>query len=55
MTGPTTGPDEVAAARRNADLTALQRELDELLDRRDDLAGVSGLADPFRQAVRWSA
>ena len=42
-------------ARRDDHVTRLQRELEELLGRRDDLDGVSGMADLLRQAVRWSA
>ena len=42
-------------ARRDDHVTRLQRELEELLGRRDDLDGVSGMADLLRLAVRWSA
>lgn len=45
----------VPSARRDDHVARLQRELDELLARRDDLDGVSGMADLLRQAVRWSA
>lgn len=34
---------------------SLQHRLDELFDRREDLEGVSGMADLLRQAVTWSA
>ena len=44
-----------ANARRDDHVTRLQRELEELLGRRDDLDGVSGMADLLRLAVRWSA
>ena len=44
-----------ANARRDDHVTRLQREFEELLGRRDDLDGVSGMADLLRLAVRWSA
>lgn len=42
-------------ARRGDHVSRLQRDLEALLARRDDLDGVSGMADLLRQAVRWSA
>jgi hypothetical protein len=47
--------ETVETARRDEHVARLQRVLDELLDRRADLEGVSGMADLLRQAVRWSA
>ena len=54
-TSPRPVDPAVPSAERSGRETDLQRRLDELLERRDDLAGVSGMADLLRQAVRWSA
>jgi hypothetical protein len=40
--------------RREADLR-YRRHVQELLQRREDLAGVSGLADLMCDATRWAA
>ena len=47
--------ETVESTRWDDHVARLQRELDELLGRRADLEGVSGMADLLRQAVCWSA
>ncbi|MGZ4465560.1 MAG: hypothetical protein ACXVWZ_10775 [Nocardioides sp.] len=42
-------------ARRRDQVTRLQRELDGLLGRREDLDGVSAMADLMVVSLRWSA